>query len=328
MNPARIRLPGHPDAACDLVAESIVDEYLHRDPKSRLNISVTGGRGALFVAGDAMSTADFDISQVIQRALGSVGVMAGIEPFVSIEPVVAERATLFGTGTESPVVVFGYATSETPELAPKSLVTAMRIARALEEKRSTDDEWFWLGADGEVFVDGEKTQPVVSIRVEHGSLAIEDVRQRVTEIAKGIASDATIRINELGRDEARGLGNVMGASGRETQSYGALMPSTPSVIGIDPLQPQKGGAWLARWAARDLVKRGAKAAMVRLMYLPGDRTPTRMSARDEKGKDLTVLLDRESLSLNRVISEWMRPQLNVDASRWGWVASPGLPWEV
>jgi S-adenosylmethionine synthetase len=328
MNPARIRLPGHPDAACDLVAESVVDEYLRRDPKSRLNISVTGGRGALFVSGDVMSTADFDISQVIQRALGSVGVMAGVEPFVSIEPVVAERATLFGTGVESPVVVFGYATSETPELAPAPLVTAMKIAKALEEKRSTDDEWFWLGADGDVFVDGDKTQPTISIRIEHGTTSIEDARQRVTEIAKIISPDATIRVNELGRDESRGLGNVIGASGRETQNYGLLLPSTGSVIGMDPLQPQKGGAWLARWAARELVKRGAKAAMVRLMYLPGDRAPTRMSARDEKGKDLTAQLSRESLSLNRVMSEWWRSQLNADASRWGWVASSGLPWEV
>ena len=97
MNPARIRLPGHPDAACDMVAEAIVDEYMRRDPDTRIALSVIGGRGALFVAGDVISAADFDVAQIIQRTLGTIGIGTELEPFVSLEPVVGERATLFET---------------------------------------------------------------------------------------------------------------------------------------------------------------------------------------------------------------------------------------
>lgn len=328
MNPARTRLPGHPDAVCDMVAESIVDEYVRRDPSSRVNVSVCGGRGALFVSGDVMSAADFDISQLIQRTAGSLGVMGGIEPFVSIEPVVAERATLFGAGTETPVVVYGYATSETPEMVPTALALSQKIARLLEEKRSMDDEWYWLGGDGDVFVDADSGRQLISIRVEHGTEPIEAVREKIASMIAPLAPQAMIKVNELGRDDARGLANMMGASGRATHPYGLLLPSSPPASGMDPMQPQKGGAWLARWAARDLVSRGAKAAMVRLMYLPGDREPTRLSARDEKGRDLTAALSRATVSLNRVMSEWWRPGMNAEAARWGAVGTPGFPWEV
>lgn len=322
MNSARIRLPGHPDAACDLVAEAIVDEYARRDPSARLALSVTGGRGALFVSGDVKSSADFDVGQVIGRALGALGIASGIEPFVSLEHVVGERAALFVQGAESPIVVTGYATDETPDMVPRSCELARRIARMLEEKRTTDEDWFWLGADGEVFV-GDR----ISIRVEHGSKPLSDVRDEITRLVAEIAEGKGVRVNELGADESRGLANVMGASGREIHPYGFFLPSTPSGIGFDPSRPEKAGAWLVRRAARDLVRRGARAALVRATYAPGERMPSRISARDEKGKDASNGIARDALVLDRAVTEWQRPNLSADAARWGFAGTPGLPWE-
>ncbi len=323
MNPARVRLPGHPDAACDLVAEAIVDEFTRRDSASKIALSVTGGRGALFVAGDVVSKADFDVSQLVGRTFGALGITAPMEPFVSLEPVVGERAAHFGTGAESPVTVTGYATDETPELVPAALSLARSIAMALEEKRTADERWFWLGPDAEVFVgDG------ISIRVEHGSKSIEDVRREIAELVRGINSNQTVRVNELGAEDARGLAHVMGASGRVIHPYGAALPANPSGIGLDVSRPEKSGAWLLRAAARNLVSRGAKAALVRATYLPGEREPISIAARDEKGKDVSNAIDRASLHLDRVASEWWRPNLNADAARWGIAGAAGLPWEL
>ena len=47
MSFARVRGPGQPDQACDLVAASLVEEYLKRDLNARLNLRVSGGYGAL-----------------------------------------------------------------------------------------------------------------------------------------------------------------------------------------------------------------------------------------------------------------------------------------
>lgn len=327
MNSARVRLPGHPDAVCDLVAEAIVDEYTRRDPATRIAVNVMGGRGALFVAGDVCSTADFDVSQVISRTLGSLGVLSEHEPFIAIEPVAAERASVFGNGVESPVTVTGYATQETVEMVPHAVSLARRIAKALENKRHSDERWFWLGADGEVFVRATDKDAAVSIRVEHGSCALAEVRAAIEELARSIDPKLTIRINEFGADEARGLENVMGASGRETAPYGYALPACPMFLGKDIVQFEKAGSWLARAAARDLVSRGARAALVTSLYAPGDRVPTVIRARDERGKDLHRDIRPESLSLDRVRSDWWRPNLCVDAARWGFAGEAGMPWE-
>ena len=322
MNPARIRLPGHPDAACDMVAEAIVDEYMRRDPDTRIALSVIGGRGALFVAGDVISAADFDVAQIIQRTLGTIGIGTELEPFVSLEPVVGERATLFRNGAEAPVVVIGYATRETEEMIPTSLVLAKTIVKELDLRRRTDEVWFWLGADGEVHV-GER----ISIRVEHSAKPIEDVRREISALVEKIAPRHDVRVNELGSDEVRGIGNVMGASGRDIHPYGSALPSTPSSIGLDISRAEKAGAWLARAAARNLVTRGAQAALVRVTYLPGERMPAHLEARDEKGRDLSRELARESLALDRVTHEWRCSNLCADASRWGFAGELDLPWE-
>ncbi len=323
MNSSRVRLPGHPDAACDLVAEAIVDEYTRRDPATRISLSVTGGRGALFVAGDVSSTADFDVAQIIQRTLGNIGTGTELEPFVSLEPIVGERATVFRNGAEAPVVITGYATSETEEMIPASLLFAKTIVKELDLRRRTDEAWFWLGADGEVHV-GDR----ISIRVEHSAKPIEDVRREIGALVEKIAPRHDIRVNELGSDEVRGIGNVMGASGRDFHPYGAALPSAPSGIGFDVTHPQKAGVWLLRHAARNLVTRGATAALVRATYLPGDRTPVAITARDANGRDLASEINVKILSLDRVMSEWWRPHLSSDAARWGFVGEAEMPWEM
>src|SRR5690349_18557812 len=105
MRTALKRLPGHPDEACDLVAEAIVDEYMRRDPASRVRVSVSGGRGVMFVAGDVLSQADFDVSALVKRTLGSLGITDDVEPFVSLEPVTSERVAAMHLATEVPFTV-------------------------------------------------------------------------------------------------------------------------------------------------------------------------------------------------------------------------------
>ena len=326
MNVARVRLPGHPDAVCDLVAEAIVDEYTRRDPTTRLRVSVMGGRGALFVAGDVMSKADFDVSQLITRTLGSLGVMDALEPFVSLEPVVAERATLFGSGIEAPVSVVGYATGENSEMLPSATLLARRVAKTIHELRSTNDKWFWLGGDAEVVVEGGR-ENVISLRVENGLKPLDEVRDEISSIVHTIDARAIVRVNELGSDDLRGIGKMMGASGRGNVPYGSALPSSASGVGFDVSSPEKSGAWLARAAARHLVKQGAKAAMIHVVYRPGERQPAKISARDERGKDLSKEISLERMSLDRVMDEWWRPSLCADAARWGYAGEAGLPWE-
>ena len=329
MRLARTTLPGHPDKASDLVAEAIVDEYLRRDPATRIALNVAGGHGALFISGDVSSEADFDVASLVRRTLGSLGVMDEMEPFVSIENVVAEQLPLFASGFELPVIATGYASSETPELIPSIMLSAKRIAKALEERRQHDADWFWLGADAEVAVQDNGREPMdVRIFLEHGAKPLVEVRKSVESAVHSILSDARVHVNELGAHEIRGLAHRSGASGKDRMPYGSLLPSVSSGIGRDIRHAEKAGSWLMRSAARKLVQNGAKAALVQATYVPGELVPSRVTARDERGTDLSSKIDRASLSLERIAKEWWRPGLNADAARWGFAGESGLPWET
>lgn len=328
MRSARITLPGHPDKACDLVAEAILDEYLRRDPAARIALNVAGGHGALFISGDVSSEADFDVASLVRRTLGSLGVMDEMEPFVSLENIVAEQLPLFLSGFELPVIGTGYASSETQELIPSAVLLAKRIAKALEERRLHDADWFWLGADAEVSVqDNGREPPDVRIFLEHGATPIVEARKSVESVMRAILPDARVHVNELGAHEVRGLAHRSGSSGKDRAPYGSLLPSVSNGIGRDIRHPEKAASWLLRSAARDLVQNGAKAALVQATYVPGELVPSRITARDERGIDLSTKVDRASLSLERVAKEWWRPGLNADAARWGFAGEPGLPWE-
>jgi S-adenosylmethionine synthetase len=330
MRSAKVKLPGHPDKACDLVAEAIVDEYLKRDPESRLQIQVSGGRGALFVNGDVTSAADFDVSALVQRTLGAAGLLQPLEPFVALEQMPPDAAGLYLHGSGLPIMAIGYACDETREFLPKTVYLAKRIAKALEDKRQGDESWFWLGADGEVAVMAERSEPdAIFIQVEHGSEPLDSVRSKIEELAKGFAPGVRIKVNEFGPCEARGLAGLSGASGRDREVYGLPLPAIDVRVGCDIRHPGKAGAWLARAAAIGLVRSGkARAVLVNLKYSPGEIRPTSVSARDEKGRDISEYLDRSNLALDRVVKDWWRPGLNIDAIRWNLAGEAGLPWEA
>jgi len=329
MRSARVKLPGHPDKACDLVAEGIVDEYLRRDPEARIRLHVSGGRGALFVCGDVKSTADFDVSAAVRRTLGSLGIVTELEPFVSLEPVSPEQTAIFAQGHDTPVTVTGYATDETPEMVPLTLWLAKRIAKALEDKRSSDESWYWLGPDGEVQVHANGSQPdSIHILIEHGTAPLAGIRGQISSLVNNLTSGVQVNVNSLGPNETRGLAHVTGASSRWERAYGSPLPAVSTGMGLDVQRAEKAGVWLTRHAARKLMMKGAKAAMVTAVYLPGEKLPSRIQARDERGRDLTQEIEPSSLSLERAMTEWWRPGLCSDAARWGFAGEAGLPWEV
>jgi S-adenosylmethionine synthetase len=312
-----------------LVAETIVDEYLRRDVNSRVRLTVSGGRGVMFVSGDVLSQADFDVSALVRRTLGSLGITDDIEPFVSLEPVAAERVHAARLPAELPVTVTGFASNETIEGLPRHVVAARRIARALSDLRDGDSDFFWLGPDAEVsIVENANASMRALLRVEHGTESLEKIRGLLKERLSGALDGAEIEVNPTGPCERRGLVCVSGASNRPQMLYGSGWPTTDRGIGHDPSSASKAGLWVARAAALRAIRNGASAALVQATYLPGEMKPHAFKIRDERGRDLSSIVPIENMSLERVTREWLRPGLNVDAARAGIVGDASLPWET
>ena len=304
MRTATIRLPGHPDEACDRVAQAIVEEYVRRDPTSRVRVSVSGGRGVMFVAGDVLSQADFDVSALVRRTLGSIGVTDEVEPFVSLDPVSAERVAAMRLPNETPVTVIGYATNETDVYLPTPVVRAGRVAKELERLRDADPDCFWLGPDAEVTAIEDGQTMRVSLRIEHGTESLERIRPLLAERLASVLEGATLDVNPSGPCERRGLALTTGASGAMRAVYGSALPAVALGSGLDRHAAEKAGAHLAREAAIAAVKAGANAAFVQVTYLPGEMRPVSFRIRDEHGRDCSATIPADMLSLDRVATEW------------------------
>ena len=311
------------------MAESIVDEYLRRDPATSIRVSVTGGRGALFVSGDVVTTADFDVASVIRRTLSSNGILTEIEPFVSLEPATPDLSSFMISGNVSPTHVVGYATDETSEYLPRPVVIARQVVELFERQRTQNEQWFWFGSDAEVVVTDTGKQIQIHVALEHGQEELASVRKQIAQILQPLFPTASIRVNTLGSISFRGLGNVMGASGQRMSIYGDQLPSGPSPVGLHPGHPEKGGMWLARLAAKDLVMHEyAKQALVQFVYDPGERVPSMIRARDSQGTDLSAFVDPERYSLEGLVGPWLAPGLSTASARFGFVGLPDAPWET
>jgi S-adenosylmethionine synthetase len=328
MRSARAVLPGHPDALCDLVAEAVVDEYVRRDPETRIHLRVMGGHGALFIAGEVASTADFDVAALATRVAGAMGAAGDLAPFVSIEPAAAEQVQRLRCGIGAAVEIMGYATDEAPERLPLPVVQAQRLARRLAAYREEADG-FWLGPDAEAFVSEDAAgERAVSLNVEHGGRNVHEARRILAEVLATELDGARLRVNDAGANERRGLAKGVGASGQRGDVYGSRLPAMAPMSGLDPRHPLKAGPWLARALARDAVSRGAKAAWVQAVYHPGEPQPALVRVRDEGGREIARPEDVKALRLDRVAAEWWRDGLGMDAARWGFVGGAALPWEV
>lgn len=299
---ARVRGPGHPDQVCDMVATTIVEEYTRRDPKTRAHIRVMGGHGALFVAGEVLSTADFDVTSVVKRVLGASGVRGEVEPFVALEPMSPTWASEMGARDGASVV--GYATNETPLRLPPHGVLAQRVARLLEKQRTQDEDWFWFEANYEVTVERLSEKYVTVIRVGHADTKpVAEVRTTIQKFLTEQGIAGPIRINPAGEEHLMSLAHRVGSSGKSEGGFvvSSLLPTCASGAGLHLTHPLNAGKWLARSVARLCVGRElGEAVMVSASWLPLESRPHVIRIRNQRGEDLGQVIPSDDFDLRRL----------------------------
>jgi len=326
---ARVRGPGHPDQICDLIAASIVEEYLKRDPVSQLNVRASGGHGVVFVAGEVQSAADFDVAAVVRRVAAGSGVQSPIEPFIAFEPMAPAWAP--PSGARDVTHVFGYATVETESRLPRAAHLAREAGRELEFRRTQDPDWFWLGSDYEVTVEDGGSKPSVVVRAEHlDSHDISSVRLRIAAVLRNRLGDAEWRVNPAGEELLAGLSARMGSSATASSvdQFGTSLPSNASGVGRHILHPLNAGAWIARRLARSLVSAGqGKAVLVNASWRPLESKPYQVRVRNERGADLSANADPSQFDLAALPESFRDTGLITAVVRAPFEQSAVLPWE-
>lgn len=309
--------PGHPDKICDQISDALLDAHLSQDPDARVAIDVAGGHGTVFVTGEVTSRASsVDVAAIVKRIAGDVAV---IERIAAQSPEIAQGVDTGGAGDQG--IMVGYACDETPELLPREIVLARQLNQTLYSI------WPFDGKTQVTLCDDR----IVSVVASFQRAAQSDLAAKVREWLNTENHDADIalHINPAGDWELGGFDADAGLTGRKlvVDNYGPRIPIGGGAFsGKDPSKVDRSAAYMARYIARDLLKKHtAHEVFVHLAYAIGYDQPLEATATiDGKQQPITEynLTPRgiiETLQLKRPIYE--------PTARYGHFGHDVFPWE-
>ncbi len=298
---------GHPDKLCDQISDAIVDRYLALDPGARIVAECAVARGVAFIATRFASSAKVDIPALARQVVQQVGYTEGefnardCSILTSlVEMPAAARAgqdetTLGDEDLEmlvarNQVTAFGFACRQTPALMPLPIWLAHRLARRLSRVRASR-ALPYLTPDGAVQI-GIEYRDRRPRRVHSITLAVSQnqpdyprpdtlrtalieqvIRPIFLEEAIGLDKQTRIFVNPNGIRVGGGPATHSGMTGRKTanDTYGGYARQSESALsGKDPLRVDRIAAYMARFAAKNVVAAGlADECEVQLSYAIG-----------------------------------------------------------
>jgi S-adenosylmethionine synthetase len=306
---------GHPDKICDQISDSILDALLEVDPHARVAVETLVTTGLVHVAGEVTTTGYVDIPSIVRKRISDIGynssdvwfdgrscgvsvsiggqspdIAQGVDNAIeSREESSVDADDLQGAGDQG--IMFGFATTETPELMPVPIWLAHRLAERLAEVRKTGlvdylrpdgKTQVTIGYEGttprtiETVVLSTQHSPLIStadLRTEMERLVIRPVLERV-ELS---SLDTRILVNPTGIFHIGGPQGDAGLTGRKiiVDTYGgAARHGGGAFSGKDPSKVDRSAAYAMRWVAKNAVAAGlADRLEVQIAYAIGKASP-------------------------------------------------------
>ncbi|MDR1793341.1 MAG: methionine adenosyltransferase [Bacteroidales bacterium] len=146
---------GHPDKVADQISDALLDEFLKRDPDSKVACETMVTTGLVICAGEVRTTGYIDVQETARNVIEQIGYTKGEYMFESkscgVISAIHEqspdinRGVVRGTpqmqGAGDQGMMFGYATNETENYMPLTLDIANRIINELTDIRKLEFNW-------------------------------------------------------------------------------------------------------------------------------------------------------------------------------------------
>lgn len=330
---------GHPDKVCDQISDAILDACLSQDPKSRVAIETVGAHGTMFIGGEVTTKANFNAASIARKIYKRIGYVEKIKIITNIirqSPDISQGVNTGGAGDQG--IMYGYATDETEEYLPKGMVYAHKLTKGLKTLRE-ENKAKWLMPDGKAqvtIINGKVRTALVSTQhkeeVTHKEI-YKFIEKNLIKPIIGKDLVGNILVNPTGKFVVGGFTADTGLTGRKimVDTYGGLIPHGGGCFsGKDPTKVDRSGAYMARFAAKNIVARGlAKKVLVSVSYAIGKVQPLMVEATTEEGKDISKYVrdnfDFRPLAIIERLS--LRNPIYFETASFGHFGRNQFPWE-